>query len=338
MGVALIGHAYSCAVAVSTGRWLLVIAAAAFLGPPAPVLAADRYALVIIGAAGEPKYEESYGVWQANLTSAFTGRLGFPADRVAFLSERAEAGIEKATADQLRRTVAGLRSRLRPDDLLLVILIGHGTFDGERAKFNIVGPDLDDSAWAELLRGVPGRLVIVNTTGASFPFLQSLSTPGRVVVTATDSAAQRYETVFPEYFIEALNGDGADADKNGRVSVWEAFAYASLSVRQWYEQRGQLSTERSLLDDTGDGLGKEAGAPGPDGTLARSIYLDSETAPATGPEGELATLNRRRAQLEQQIESLKDRKSSLSPEEFADQFEKLVTELARVSKEIRSKS
>ena len=39
---------------------------------------------------------------------------------------------------------------------------------------------------------------------------------------------------------------------------------------------GQLATERPLLDDTGDGVGREAGAPGPDGAVAQVTYLQPE--------------------------------------------------------------
>src|SRR3546814_5221033 len=66
----------------------------------------------------------------------------------------------------------------------------------------------------------------------------------RIVITATDSVAQRFDTVFPEYFIRALTDGASDIDKNGRVSVWEAFSAASLAVRRHYTQRGQLATER----------------------------------------------------------------------------------------------
>ena len=238
----------------------------------------------------------------------------------------------------MRRAVAGLRARVAADDLLLVVLIGHGTFDGDAAKFNIVGPDLDAAQWSGLLKGVAGRIAVVNTTGPSFPFLAELSAKGRVVITATDSAAQRFETVFPEFFVQALSTDASDSDKNGRVSLWEAFTFASLGVKQWYEQRGQLSTERAVLDDDGDGRGKEAGAPGPDGGLARVTYLNPDAAGTLGSDNPLVALHRRRAELEEQIEALKARKAEMPEEDYQQQLEKLDLELARISREIRSRS
>src|SRR4029450_6101722 len=109
-----------------------------------------------------------------------------------------------------------------------------------------------------LPRRMPGRLVVINTTGASFPFLAELSARDRIVITATNSTAQRYDTVFPDRFLAAMTDVAADLDKNGRVSVWELFADTSRTVARHYEQQGLLATEHPLLDDTGDGNGSEA--------------------------------------------------------------------------------
>src|SRR6185369_2395473 len=150
--------------------------------------------------------------------------------------------------------------------------------DGDEAKFNLVGPDLSASEWLQLIKPLPGRLVFIDTTGGSFPFIGKLSGKGRVVLTATDSAAQQFETVFPEYFIRAFDDEAADVDKSGRVSIWEAFSYASAAVRQFFEQKGELPTERALLDDTGAGVGREAQTPGTAGAVARVTYLEPEPA------------------------------------------------------------
>jgi len=159
-------------------------------------------------------------------------------------------------------------------DQLLVVLIGHGTtVDGEDAKFNLVGPDLSASEWAALLKPIPGRLVFVDTASGSYPFLRALAGRGRIVLTANDSAAQQFETVLPEFLIKAFADPSADADKDGKVSVWEAFVYASGGVRKWYADQGRLPTERPLLDDTGIGAGRDAQTPGRDGAVAKVTYF-----------------------------------------------------------------
>ncbi|HEX7139932.1 MAG TPA: hypothetical protein VF219_18915, partial [Vicinamibacterales bacterium] len=127
-------------------------------------------------------------------------------------------------------------------------------------------------------------------------------------------------------------------DKSGRVSIWEAFQYASAAVRQWFEQKGELPTERPLLDDTGAGVGREAQAPGVDGAVARVTYLEPEPALELPSDAALAGLIRRRAALEAALEELKARKESLSPDQYAAELEAILTELARVSLQIKAKS
>jgi hypothetical protein len=304
---------------------------------PVSSAAAERYAFIVVGAAGEPKYRETYAKWQDALVTALRDRFKVPADHIVALTDQG-APDEMATQANVRGALARFRGRLAADDVLFIILIGHGSAEGDVAKFNIVGPDLDAGQWSEMLRGLPGRLAIVNTTGASFPFLAGLSARGRVVITATDSAAQRFDTVFPEYFIQALASEESDVDKNGRVSLWEAFNRATASVKQHYEQRGQLATERAVLDDDGDGAGKEAGAPGADGAMARAFYLDADVPDAATGDPQLTELYRRRAALEAEIEALKGRKASMGEQEYLEQLEKLAVELARVSREIRARS
>ena len=208
--------------------------------------------------SGSEKFAESQKAWLRRCNRRCEKRLGFAADRITVLSESG-AGTTIANRDNVTRTLAALKSRLTADDTLLVVLIGHGTFDGTAAKFNLVGPDMDSREWKAALDGNPARLVFVNTTSSSFQFVPALSGKNRIVIAATDSAAQKYATMFPQYFIEALEqGAKADNDKNGRLSVWEAFAYASQAVKQAFEQKGTLVTERSVIDDNGDGVGKEA--------------------------------------------------------------------------------
>jgi len=212
-----------------------------------PAHAGDRYAIVVTGASGGDAYAQKYDRWRAAFVETLRDRLGYAPDHVRVLAETERDGVLKSTRENVQRVIADLRKRLTKDDQLLILLIGHGTsLDGEDAKFNLVGPDLSATDWADLVKPLPGRLIFVNTTGASFPFLQKLAGRGRIVLTATDSAAQQFETVFPEYFVSAFNEPAADSDKDGRVSLWEAFAFASAGVRQWFEQKGQLPTERPL--------------------------------------------------------------------------------------------
>ena len=316
--------------------WILLLAAIV-LTSPAPAAAETRWAVVISGASGGEKYAEQMRGWREGLRSAMVDRYGFKAEHVRLLVDESASTGEKGSADNVRKVFTEIKKAGTKDDFVLVILLGHGTYDGDVAKFNLVGPDLTAKDWTDMLAGMPGRLALVNTTEASFPFLESLTAKGRVVITATDSAAQKYATVFPAYFVKAIREASTDLDKNGRTSLFEVFAAASAAVKQHYEQNGQLATERAVLDDNGDGKGREATTEGPDGGVARMSYLDAESA-AESASPEIAARAKRRRTLEMQAEEHKQLKGVMPDGEWNATFEKLMLELAQVSAEIRKKS
>jgi hypothetical protein len=337
-------------IPVARCRRLLLIALASLFASGAHASAQQRHALIVTGASGGPVYAVQYREWSEMLAKTLVDALRFDPAHVISLSERDDAADTtgarasedlsqaESTAANVRRHLATFRRTLARDDLLVIILIGHGTFDGVDAKFNLVGPDLESSEWATLLRGLPSRLVLVNSAAASFPFLERLAGPRRIIISATDSVAQRFDTVFPEHFITALSDNSADIDKNGRISVWEAFAAAGAGVRRYYQQRGQLTTERPLLDDNGDGVGREAAGPGEDGTLASRTYLDDAPANAAPTDEALLRLLQKRAALEVEVEELKLKKSFMQPSDYEAEFERLMIELAKVSRDIRVRS
>ena len=322
-------------------RRLIPLVLAAALACAATASAEERFALIVTGAPGGESFASTYAEWQQQLQAALIENLGFMPANVTVLSgtsaDAAEPGADTSTGQNVRAAITALRARLQKDDLLLIVLVGHGTLDGGEAKFNLVGPDLTSVEWGELLHGLPGRVVAINTTGGSFPFMRDLAARGRIVLTATQSVAQRYDTVFPEQFIAALRDPAADLDKNGRVSMWELFQRTSHAVANHYERQGLLPTERAMLDDTGDGEGIEAGGKGDDGALARATYLERDPVAAESDPEMIDLLTRRRA-LEEQAERLKQRKPTMPLEQWEREFEELMIELARVSRRMRSRS
>ena len=314
------------------------------LGVAARSVAGDNYALVVTGASGGEAYAKKYDGWRRTFVSTLREKFGYPGDHVVVLAEKEEPGVAQATREQVQRALLDFRTRLVKDDLLVVVLIGHGTSaegpggggpGDEDAKFNLVGPDLSASEWGNLLKPLAARLVFIDTTSASFPFLHKLAGPGRIVMTATDSTAQEFETVFGEFFVKAFTEEAADADKSGRVSMLEAFTYASAGVRRWFDEHNQLPTERPLIDDVGDGIGREAQNPGSDGVLARVTYLQLATE---SPGAARRALLKRQAELEGQIEDLKLKRPSLSPDAYQAELERLLLELARISADLRTKT
>ena len=323
-------------------RWwaTMAVAAAGWLTCSGGVaLAQDNYTLLITGASGGGTYTDRHEKWRSTLVVALRNLPGFDDQHLAVLAETPGPGVGRASRDGVRQAIERLSERMDADDVLHVVLMGHGSFDGVEAKFNLVGPDLDAREWSAWLDQIPGRVVVVNTTSVSSPFIERLSGRRRTIVTATESTIQRYDTVFPEFFVEAFVDRAGDMDKNGRVSILEAFEYASQGVRRWYQERGRLSTERALLDDSGDGRGREAGQPGPDGMRAASQFLGAGAARddgATDP-GRAALVARREGLIER-VQTLRGNKAQMSPEVYRRELERLLLELARLSRRLTRES
>jgi hypothetical protein len=275
------------------------------------------FLLIVVGLAGDPEQGELFRKWAANLTAA-SERLGVARDQIV------QVGDERpATRDGLQKAFAGLSQRAAADDLVMVVLFGHGTFDGRAAKFNLSGPDMAAADFAPLLDRLPSRRVVfVNTASASGPFIEALSGPGRTIVTATRSGSEQFATLFGGYFVDALSAEAADADKNRRVTVLEAFEHAKREVARAYEREGLLATEHALLDD-----GAKAAAT-----------LSLGSGDADGPESadpKLRALIEERREMERRIESLKLLKSSMDQQRYLSELERLATALARKTREIK---
>ncbi|HWF86074.1 MAG TPA: C13 family peptidase, partial [Vicinamibacterales bacterium] len=218
--------------------------------------------------------------------------------------------------------------RAHPDDEIFVLLIGHGSFDSRGGMFNLPGPDLTADDYAKLLAKWPTQhVVFVNTASASGAFLPAVAAPGRTVVTATKTGGEKNETRFATYFVEAYETEAADRDRNGRVSVLEAFDYAKAKVVKAFEQEGTLLTEHATLDD------------GSEGKVAATMFLApaegraSSTLDMTNPA--IRDLVRERDALEQQIAGLKLRKADMDPAQYEQELEKLLLALAEKSRALQ---
>ena len=317
----------------------LALACWPLAAPSAATAQGARYALIVQGASGEDQYAVQHRRWVDSLAGVLRDRFRYDASHLFVLAEKPAAGEQPATAESVRAAAARLAKAMTPSDQLAVFLIGHGSGQGSDLKFNLVGRDLTIDEWAAALAPIPGRLAFVNTTSASFPFIEGLAGPGRVIITATNSAAQRYHTVFPESFIAALTADDADVDKNGRISLFEAFTYATRMVAQHYERLGDniMATEHAAFDDDGDGKARTAAAEGSDGNVAGLTYLDVPVV-AESSDPETQKLLARQQALTEQVDDLRRRQGSMPAAEFDSQLEKLLTELAIVSRDIRQRT
>jgi len=298
---------------------------------PVPV-DANKHVLIINGPGGEAAYAHQFEEWTEQLRSSLAERFGFDRRNIRVLSEKGDA---RATAEEVKKTFATLKSELDANNVLFVFLIGHGSFDGKEAKFNLVGPDLSAAEYNVLLSSLPTRRVVIfNMASASGEFIKSLAAKGRIVITATRNGQETNATRFAGFFISALNAADADTDQDGHTSVLEAFIYANRLTGDFYKRAGRLASEHALLDDNGDGVGHDKLEAG-EGLLARATYLDSlsvDEAAATAATGRLL---KERTRLEGEIEQLIARKANMTEAEYDATLERLFIELAKVNRSIR---
>ena len=298
------------------------------------------FLLVIVGLAGDPEHGATFHKWGATLADG-AARLGVDKANVVYLADPLEGDTRpngRSTREEVEKAFQKFAAAARPDDLVYVVLIGHGSFDGRVAKFNMPGPDMSAADFGVLLKTLPTKQsVLVNTTSSSGPFIEALSGPGRTIIAATRSGAEQYATLFGGPFVDALTGEEADADKNKRVSVLEAFRYAKGEVAKAYEREGLLATEHALLDDNGDKEGSADPMPtGADGKMASLQSLGSAADAALPADPKLRALYIERRDLERRVESLRLLKESMEPAKYAAELEKLVTDLALKTREIRT--
>lgn len=287
--------------------------------------------IVVVGAAGTPEYAAQFtkwaGLWKQACAKSHANFVAVGLGESEGSSDRAR--LQEILAKQSEQTSTAL----------WLVLIGHGTFDGRAAKFNLRGPDVSASDLAGWLKPVQRPVAVIDTASSSAPFLKELSSPGRIIITATKSGFEQNLTRFGQYFAEAVIDPRADLDKDGQTSLLEAFLSASHTVSEFYSAAGRLATEHALLDDNGDGLGtpaewfrgirpvqKARDDAALDGYRAHQIHLlYTEGETAMPPD-----LRARRDQLELQVMELRDTRATLSDEDYFAKLEPLLREIARI--------
>ena len=304
---------------------------------PALAQAQETHLAVVVGLAGEPEHAELFQRWAGTLVDA-AGKLGV--SDVIYLAEKPEVDAKRVTGKSTKDEVIKAFDKLAAageDDVVFIVLIGHGSFDGKVAKFNLPGPDLTPADFEPLLKKMKSRhVVFVNTASASGPFIEALAGSGRTIVTATRTGAERFATLFGGYFVDALAGMDADSDKNRRISVLEAFTYATREVATAYQREGIMSTEHALLNDSGGEGIPNPTADGKQGKVAAVLSLGSIAASDPLPtEPKLRALYLERRDLERRIEALKLLKGSMPAERYEGELEKLATDLALKTRQIR---
>jgi hypothetical protein len=286
--------------------------------------------ILVLGAAGEADYGSNF-TSQAQLWVNVCRQGGASVTQIGL-----GAASEPGDHDLLRKQLAAeTKDGLAP---LWLVLIGHGTFDGQEARFNLRGPDVSATELAEWLKPFHRPLVVINTASASAPFLNKLSATNRVIITATRSGSEQNFTRFGQCLAQTMAEPRSDLDQDGQVSLLEAFLGASARVAEFYQAAGRLATEHSLLDDNGDALGtpadwfrgvraiKKPQQGALDGVRAHQIHLVPNQSEQALP----AEVRARRDALELELARLREAKATLSEDQYYGKLEAIFLELARL--------
>ena len=286
---------------------------------------------VVVGAEGDAEFGVRFRSQAAHWTNAC-----FKAGVECRVVGLAEPGVESDRDLLHRMIVAEPTNGPAP---LWIVLIGHGTWDGHDAKFNLRGPDLSALELAQWLKPNARPLAVINTASASAPWIPALSGPRRVVISATRSGDEQNATRLGDSLAEAISDPSGDLDQDGQTSLLEAFLKASARTAEWYQTAGRLATEHALIDDNGDGMGTPAAwfrgtratrtaADGArlDGAVARQFVLLRSPL-----EQKMTAAQRtRRDALELELSRLRERRPVSPDDAYYRKVEALALELARL--------
>ncbi|MFT5089335.1 MAG: hypothetical protein ACI906_004769 [Candidatus Latescibacterota bacterium] len=286
---------------------------------------AEPHDLIIVGSGGERAYEQRFADWQQRLKKVLITEMGHAQDEVHIVADSLHI-IERAFRQLKNEVVAG--------DVLFVWLIGHGSFRDGVAKLNIPGPDLSAGTLDLLLRSLQTeQIVLVNTASVSSAFINVLSENGRIICTSTRSIEERNAPLFMEHLLTALESASADQNRDGRISVLEICAQASVLTQASYSGKELLATEHALIDDDGDGLGSRLPldvGESRDGAKADTVFVREMQFPAGVPEA----LVRQYEQALVLAEAFIAQKGQLSEEVYYQRLEALFIEVARTAAQI----
>ncbi|MEO5926484.1 MAG: C13 family peptidase [Bryobacteraceae bacterium] len=299
-------------------RRLLLLAAAAAVSAQA-----TSFYLTVAGLGGEPEYEQRFSGWASDITKSLAGEAGA---KVETLSGK------EATKANILAKLSAIASQAKADDTLMVLFIGHGSYDDIDYKLNIPGQDISASELNDALSKIAARQAIVLTTAGSAGAIKSLQHDKRVIITATKAGGERNATIFARFWVEAFRDGSADTDKNQTLTALEAYKYAKTKTKDYFDTQKRLATEHSLLEDTGKGEGEgDPSTANGQGLVAGRfplMHLGSATAIAATPAKQ--ALLKRKDDLETSIDELKYRKASMDLPTYNKQLQGLILELAKV--------
>jgi hypothetical protein len=290
---------------------------------------AGTYFVTVAGLGGEPDYDQRFTAMANDLDHILKNSGGDV--HVTTLMGAA------ATKARLEDALGQVAKEAKPQDDFVLVLIGHGSYDGVEYKFNLVGPDISGGDLAALCDRIPSkRQLIVNTTSSSGGSLAALDKPGRAVIAATKTGTEKNATVFARYWIEALRDPTTDTNKNETISAMEAFQYAATKTAAFYDSQKRLATEHAVFEDTGknDAVRVASTDTGEGLFLSSFALIRIGAAQKAFSDPAKRDLLAKKEELEQKVDQLKYQKAAMAPDDYKEQLTAALLELARVQEEL----
>jgi hypothetical protein len=290
---------------------------------PSSLRAQRTHVLVVTGLGGEPAYATEFAAQGAALVDLARTQWRVADSSLTWLAEDPARDPQRirgrATKDAVAAAFLSLSSRAAPGDVVVVVLIGHGSGEGAQSRVNLPGVDPTAAEYATWIAGFARQTVVfVVGASASGDFASVLKGPGRVVITATRTAFERNDSKFSAQFVRGLTSGEADADKDGRLTVMESFGFAVRETKKLYEGERRLLTEHAVVTDS---------------VLAgRTVFA---AGVASGDPRVVALVAERKA-LEDEVERLKARKTSMPVDAYDAELERLLVAIAEKSAAIRA--
>jgi hypothetical protein len=292
----------SCCWLLAVGCWLI----------SAPALS-DTYALIVAGLGGEKQYEQRFRTQATALAQAAEKLTGDQSNVIAL-------SAEKADRETVRRELRALAGKTKREDQIIIVLLGHGTYDGEEYRFNVPGPDLTGSELAALFDQIPARdQLIVNATSASGAAIERWKRDNRVVITSTKSGGERNATRFAQYWLEAVSTNTADTNRDDVVTAAEAYDFANRRVADSFKADVSLATEHARIEGKGADRMQVA-------RFGNAVLATSDAA--------LSALYTQRVGIERELEAVRERKESLETDAYYSQLEDVLVRLATLQQQI----
>jgi hypothetical protein len=285
------------------------------------------YYVIVAGLGGEPDYEQRFTASAKDLDKIF--KASGNGAHVYTLTG------SQATAVQLKSTLSQVARDAKAEDDFVLILIGHGSFDGTEYKFNLPGPDVTGAEIAAMCDRIAARRqLVVDTTSASGGAVAALERPGRAVIAATKSGQEKNATVFARYWVEGLQDPSADTDKSDSLSAMELFTYATKKTAAFYDSQKRVATEHAVFDDIGHGEPVREAGNGQGAMLSSFAVLRLGDAQQKNSDPAKLALLAKKEELEQKIDMLKYQKAAMDPGEYKKQLTAALLELATVQEEL----